>query len=184
MKDCDPIEVLMNEHRVIESVMNAMEARLATLQNKPFPADFFRRALDFISNFADGCHHYKEEQCLFPAMAARGVPADGGPIGVMLAEHDQGRACIAGVRQNLAAAEAGSPEAAAAVRRYASAYIELLRQHILKEDNILYRMARNVLTPADVEALRQKYAAEESKAEVVQSYLALAAQLSSEAAAA
>ncbi len=176
----------MEEHRVIESVLDALESRLETLHNKPFPAEFFQQSLDFITNFADGCHHYKEEQCLFPAMEARGVPAEGGPIGMMLYEHDQGRACVAGLRQHLDAAEAGSPGAVEAVRQYTVGYISLLRQHIFKEDNILFRMAANVLTPADLQMLREKYAGiEQLKGTGVhERYTALAAQLSSQAAAA
>jgi len=176
--------VLMNEHRVIESVLDALESRLETLSNQPFPGEFFRQALDFISNFADGCHHYKEEQCLFPAMEARGVPAEGGPIGMMLHEHEQGRACVAGLRKNLAPAEAGSPEAIEAVRQYSIGYINLLRQHIFKEDNILFRMAASVLTPGDLQMLREKYAGIEQLkgAGVHQRYQALAAELCGEAA--
>lgn len=185
-ESCYPVVVLMNEHRVIESVLDALESRLEALHNKPFPGEFFRQALDFISNFADGCHHYKEEQCLFPAMEARGVPSEGGPIGMMLYEHDQGRACVAGMRQNLEPAEAGSADAVEAVRHYTMAYVNLLRQHIFKEDNILFRMASNVLTPGDLQALREKYAGTEQLkgAGVHQRYEALAAQLRAEAAAA
>jgi hemerythrin-like domain-containing protein len=51
----------------------------------------FTAAADFIKGFADGCHHKKEEGIFFPAMQAAGAPAEGGPVSVMLAEHEQGR---------------------------------------------------------------------------------------------
>ena len=44
-------------------------------------------------------------------MAARGMPAHTGPIGVVLAEHEQGRAFLRTVRVNLDSAGAGSAEA-------------------------------------------------------------------------
>ena len=80
-----------------------------------------------------------------------GVPEENGPIGCMLHDHDFGRKCLGAVRTNLQAAEAGSPEAIAAVAQNATAYIQMLRQHIYKEDNVLFRMAEQILTGADAE---------------------------------
>ncbi len=128
---------------------------------QPFPRAFFDEALDFFRNFADGCHHAQEENLLFPRMKERGVPERGGPIGVMLHEHDQGRAYLKGVRENLAAAERGSEEARRLVFENARGYIALLRQHIFKEDNILFRMAQAVLQPDDVAELNREFEAVE-----------------------
>jgi hemerythrin-like domain-containing protein len=47
--------------------------------------------IDFIQLFVDKCYHLKEEGSLFPAMVEAGIPQEGGPIGVMLTEHDLGR---------------------------------------------------------------------------------------------
>jgi hemerythrin-like domain-containing protein len=153
----DPIEVLVNEHRLIEGVLDAIEARLQASTQGPFAADFFREALDSLTNFADGCHHYKEEQCLFPMLTARGMPREDGPVGMMLHEHDEGRGYLAAVRQNLEQARAGSPAAAEAVRENAEVYIHLLRQHIFKENNVLFQMARNLLSSADMQKLSEQY---------------------------
>jgi hemerythrin-like domain-containing protein len=59
-------EVLSDEHRVIERVL----AVLQKLTTRPVEnsLDCWRKALDFFSHFADQCHHFKEEQVLFPAM--------------------------------------------------------------------------------------------------------------------
>ncbi len=157
-----PTETLSQEHRVIEARLDALEEQIRLADaGQPFPRRFLDEALDFFRNFADGCHHAKEENLLFPRMKERGVPERGGPIGVMLAEHDQGRACLKAVRENLAAAERGDPEARRQVFGNATAYIELLRQHIHKEDNILFRMAALVLHPDDVAELTKEFAAVE-----------------------
>ncbi|MGD0266766.1 MAG: hemerythrin domain-containing protein, partial [Candidatus Methylomirabilota bacterium] len=37
------------------------------------------------------CHHGKEENLLFKTMVDRGFPRQGGPIAVMLHEHETGR---------------------------------------------------------------------------------------------
>lgn len=157
-----PTEILGQEHRAIEARLAELETEIqAAAPGRPFPADFFESALDFFRNFADGCHHAKEENFLFPLMKERGVPEHGGPIGVMLAEHDEGRAYLRTIRANLPAAAQGSASARDAVYAGAAAYIDLLRAHIYKEDHILFRLAERVLHPDDVAELRKQFAAVE-----------------------
>lgn len=154
-----PTDVLTQEHRAIESRLDELEQRIRAIQaGAPFSRPYFEAALDFFRDQADGCHHAKEEKLLFPRMKARGVAAEGGPIGVMLAEHDEGRAYLKVVRENLADAEKGSVCALDAVLENATAYIEMLRAHIYKEDNILFRFAKMVLDPSDVAELQQAFA--------------------------
>ncbi len=153
-----PADVLSHEHRVIVSKLEELEQHLGRVQaGEPLSRAFFDEALDFFRNFADGCHHAKEENLLFPRMKERGVPERGGPIGVMLAEHDQGRAYLRAVRENLDAADTGSSEALRIVTTNAASYVAMLRQHIQKEDNILFRMARMVLQPDDVAELIREF---------------------------
>jgi hemerythrin-like domain-containing protein len=157
-----PADVLSQEHRIIEGKLDELEQQLRSIRaGEPFPRAFFDAALDFFRNFADGCHHAKEENLLFPRMKERGVPQHGGPIGVMLAEHDQGRGYLKAVRENLDAAQQGSPQALHAVLENAGNYIVMLRQHIQKEDNILFRMARMILEPDDVAELTREFDAVE-----------------------
>jgi len=180
-----PVDQLMSEHRIIENVLSAMEARTAEMTPATFPAVFFDQALDFFRNFADGYHHYKEEDALFPMLKSRGVPEEGGPIGCMLKEHVFGRSCLAGIRENLEAARGGSAEAVEAVRRFANDYIGMLRQHIMKEDTVLFRMARHILEQPDVEKLERQFTNPDNPritAEIRQKYESLAARLTVDAA--
>src|ERR1041385_3430908 len=111
-----PTDVLIQEHRIIEGRLDELEEKLIDAGGgASFDRPFFDEALDFFRHFADGCHHAKEENLLFPRLRERGMPAQGGPIGVMLAEHDEGRAYLKAVRENLDAAEQGSADAACAV---------------------------------------------------------------------
>ena len=85
-------EILSDEHRVIERVLGVLEQ----LTRLPVSDSLMRwqKALEFFRHFADECHHFKEEKVLFPAMEAHGIPNEGGPIGMMLAEHEEGRAHV------------------------------------------------------------------------------------------
>ncbi len=141
--DAGPKDILMSEHRVIERVLNALERMLWT---ETVDEEFVRRAVDFFRNFADGCHHAKEEQALFPALERAGIPRNGGPVGVMLDEHEEGRLLLATMMNHVKAAATESQDAEK-VKRAAARYIEMLREHIQKEDNVLFVMADQVLPP-------------------------------------
>ena len=151
------VEILMTEHRTIERVLAAVENRLAESACSVFPYEFMTQALDFFCNFADGCHHAKEEELLFPLLEARGVARERGPVGCMLKEHVQGRASLATVRANLDGARDGSAEALGAVHDAAAGYLGMLREHIYKEDNILFQMAIRALSADDVSQLAASF---------------------------
>jgi len=179
MEQRDPITMLLDDHRLIEKVLQALDERLADPSGE-FPADFVEQAIDFIVHFADGCHHYCEEEALFPALAKLGVAVEGGPIGVMLHEHSVGRACVAGMRENLPAARSGDPGARIRVREYAAEFTNVLRNHIWKEDNILFQMARNVLSDEGSRTLAAQFTDEHNprvKSELRARYAAFANSL-------
>lgn len=145
-----PTEILKAEHRVIERVLDAVE-RLATQDR--MDRESFGLAIDFLRNFADGCHHAKEENELFPRMEAAGIPREGGPIGCMLDEHAHGRALIARMDVNMEPAAGGDLQARSALRAAAAEYTDLLRKHIWKEDNVLFDLADRVLPCGDRNAV-------------------------------
>jgi hemerythrin-like domain-containing protein len=149
-----PTEILMNEHRVIEQVLSCLEAMSQqALAQGSLDGDSARQALDFFKTFADGCHHGKEEKFLFPMMERKGFPRDGGPTGVMLHEHALGREQIAGMAAAVDDASVGKPDAVERFAKHARSYVELLRQHIFKEDHVLFVMADRALNSVEQEAL-------------------------------
>jgi hemerythrin-like domain-containing protein len=157
-------EILMDEHRVIEKVLGVLE-RAATLaeNGEPLRPGVFLDAADFIRDFADGCHHHKEEGVLFGAMVDAGVPQDGGPIAVMLAEHEQARQYTGAMREAAEQWASGNDEARSRAARAARDYAALLRQHIAKEDQVLFPLADRVIPAAKHEQLTQAFSDVESK---------------------
>jgi len=149
-----PTQVLIEEHRVILRALDTLERGADRLKGSGgLPAGWWEELVEWLRAFADRNHHAKEEQLLFPAMVKHGVPQEGGPIAVMLAEHVQGRALIA-------AMAAGEPAHRAAKARQ---YVELLRQHIDKENGILFPLADAVLDDQAVRALSREFAAVEAE---------------------
>ncbi len=152
------MQILVDEHDVILAVLDAVEAMANRAhRGAPFPQEFFEKAFDFLPTFADKCHHAKEEDRLFPVLEARGVPREDGPIGCMLREHEQGRVHVRAVREALARTAAGDTEAQGAVYRNAVAFVQLLRQHIRKENEVLFVFGDQRMTPADKEQLHRQF---------------------------
>lgn len=104
---------------------------------------------EFLSTFADRCHHGKEEDFLFSALERAGVPREGGPIGVMLAEHAEGRKIIARLKDAFAAYGSGRDSAAEKISEAAGEYVSLLSHHIEKENGVLFPMAEGRIRAAD-----------------------------------
>jgi hemerythrin-like domain-containing protein len=153
-----PTELLKHEHQVILMVLEAAEREAQRIQNTgTVRADDVEHMVDFFRNFADRCHHAKEEDLLFAKMEERGVPVQGGPIAVMLHEHDQGRRHVTAVADALSQAREGDPAALGAVQANLLAFVHLLRAHISKEDNVLYPMADQRFTATDQRALAEAF---------------------------
>jgi hemerythrin-like domain-containing protein len=133
---------LMQEHQGIELMLQVLQAVSAKFgAGEPPPAPHVDGIVEFLTIFVDKCHHGKEEEFLFPALEAAGVAREGGPIGVMLSEHRQGRRLVAQLREFLAQYRAGNQEAAAGIRQTIQDYVELLSGHIVKENSVLFPMA-------------------------------------------
>ena len=87
-----------------------------------------------------------------------------GPIGVMLHEHDQGRALVRQMGQAAAEYKQGRPDAGAQWAHAARGYTLLLREHIAKENDILFVMAERMLSAEEQRVLAVEFEkAEEEK---------------------
>lgn len=86
-----PTDELKREHKAIKMMLGIMGRVAGNIQNKQdIEVQDVEEIVNFLRVFADKCHHGKEENVLFPALLATGIPAENGPIGVMLYEHTQG----------------------------------------------------------------------------------------------
>ena len=148
-------EELVRDHEVILGVLDGLEAHLEAFRGgEPLDAAYVRDVVSFSQGFVDRCHHGKEEHCLFPCLERRGVPREGGPIGVMLTEHEQGRQLVRRISELVDRHEAGQVEPPEVVEA-AQEYVHLLRAHIAKENGVLFALAEATLAgPDDAEVGR------------------------------
>ncbi|HEV8722483.1 MAG TPA: hemerythrin domain-containing protein [Candidatus Binatia bacterium] len=173
-----PTEILSDEHRVIERVLSGLEQ----LTKLPIAGslEHWRKALDFFRHFADQCHHFKEERVLFPVLEEHGIPREGGPIGMMLQEHEEARAHVRSMAAAIEQIATGNAALAEPLVSHARAYLILLREHIQKEDDILFRMADEVIPQDEQRQLLRRFEeheAEEMGAGAHEKYLKIAEEL-------
>lgn len=154
-----PTDELIHEHEAIQTMLQILESACSRLSaGGNVNTEHLEKMVEFLRVFADKCHHAKEETALFPALEAAGVPREHGPIGVMLAEHTAGRKHIQGMSAALDGLRNGGTTAAGEFVSNARAYINLLTQHIAKENHVLFPLADNRLSESEQQRLTEAFA--------------------------
>lgn len=152
-------DFLVAEHEMIERAMAVLKNSLEKIDEAVKAPLQMQRAIDFLLEFGDKVHNSKEEKFLFPLMGQKGLPMEGGPIGVMLMEHDMERNLL----QKMMAVLPGLAEASAADRQKFAAegfeYLTIRAEHIWKENDVLYGMGRKVFSDEDNTSLLDAFKA-------------------------
>jgi hemerythrin-like domain-containing protein len=153
------IQDLRDEHKAIQTglgILTAMTAKFG--HSKALNVADTREFLGFLKEFADKCHHGKEEGILFPALVEAGMSDKTGPIAVMLAEHARGRELI----REMEAAAADPPDLARFTHA-ARAYSSLLTAHIQKENDVLFPAAQKALSADKLHSIFDRFEAHEEQ---------------------
>lgn len=149
---------LKDEHEGITLMLKIMESISTNLQKGDvLNVVQYEKIIEFIKGFADKCHHGKEEDILFPALIEHGIQNEGGPVGVMLHEHQEGRNYIKELSGAFAEFKNGNKEVISNIIRYSMNYVHLLRAHIEKENNILFMMADRVLDESEQSEIAEAF---------------------------
>lgn len=160
----DITQALVHEHRLILRMLAVLEQNaLRTARGEFGEYRFYLDAVNFIRNYADRFHHAKEEDVLFEALVVNGMPRANSPVAAMLVEHDQGRALVRGMEEAAGAALAGKPGQDGVIAENALGYVALLKEHIAKEDGILYPLAERVIPEGVRDGIAAAYRAAEAR---------------------
>lgn len=139
-------ELLMTDHEITERVFSAAEKALAAPEG-PSPG-LVANLREYLVGYVDRCHNQKEERTVFPLLERAGMPTQGGPLAVMLAEHRQAKALVERIDAAGAAFAAGDRARLGELREAFGAYAALCKDHFWKENDILYPMAMRMLDEA------------------------------------
>ncbi|MCP3676932.1 MAG: hemerythrin domain-containing protein [Deltaproteobacteria bacterium] len=146
----DPIEILMQEHKDVLEIVDNIGRLQQELKDTPDEtAPKLKELLAKLDKEFDIHSLSKEEKALFPAMETF-MPRDEGPIGVMIQEHVELVRRIQDYKESLDTGDYNKSMEAGAY------LISVLPDHIYKEDNILYNMARMHLSSDDMDGIYQK----------------------------
>lgn len=143
---------LMADHAVIFQAIQVLTAMNGEIdKERDVSVADIRSLLAFLREFADSCHHVKEEAIFFPALIQAGMPAQAGPLSVMLYEHEKARALINAMQNAI------DRDNKKEFLLYSTRYVQLLNQHIEKENYILFDMAEQMLTPDGDEKIFEEF---------------------------
>lgn len=179
----DITSTLVNEHRLILRMIALLEKNAPkTAQGSYLNWQFYLDGIDFIRQYADRFHHAKEEDVLFKALVDNGMPKEHSPVAAMLMEHDLGRSFVTALESAVHGAQAGRRDTYQAIADNALGYATLLRDHIGKEDTILYPLAERVLPETMRAGILLGYQAAETQvsSEFAEHYQAIIAQYEQE----
>lgn len=152
-----PSAVLKEEHRLIERTLNVLEAWLKELEKgEEVPSHIFEEILELIHGLIEGSHKRKEEKILFRMVEESGSPREESPLKGILNDHEEGRKYIRNFEGALKSYKEGNRLVVETIIKNARSYIALLKQHIPREDDILYPMAERVIPEERKEELEEK----------------------------
>lgn len=145
------VEHLLHDHRRIEALLNELESLLDAKTVVPAPTPEAGLAfLHIVRRFTELVLPYlcKEDEILFPALEEF-LPREEGPLAVLRAEQSSlwtqfNRMRATGL--GLFAADA-PPELSKHFQRSGRATLQILRDHIYKQDRILFPLAARLLSP-------------------------------------
>jgi hemerythrin-like domain-containing protein len=154
----DALDILIEEHRVIDRLLSALETFADRLGEDPDnDRAVVREFAVFFSYFVDTCHHGKEENHLFPRMSAFGFSRAGGPVSAMLSEQGEGRDHLNALIAIGAGSGSLTSQERSLVRGHALGYILRIQMHMKREDEILFPVARHSLPAFVLQELAQDF---------------------------
>ncbi len=144
---------LHNEHRIILAALAKAEGMAdAKAGGAEIPSESFQVFRDFLMLYVHGVHLRKEDEALFPWLRLKGMREGAGCVGILTAEHVDVEVAFPEIKNNAASL--------ASMRNYCS----LLRNHIRREEDIVFPFVLKSGTPEEAEPLLRAFAAIDASA--------------------
>ena len=154
----EPSEILREEHGVIEHLLHVLAAMAKRVERaEPVARSDVDDALEVVVNFADKCHHAKEEKALFPVLT-QASPVEGASLVHRLeGDHAAGRHLVASMRSEAQALDSGDPKTRAQFAKDARSYVALLQTHIDAETKSLFPLIDRALPAKERASLAEEF---------------------------
>lgn len=148
------IQHLAREHARLEQFLSALDPLLAPPRDEAAAGAHVRELLErFVSAWPGIERHMAKEEALF-AVLERHLPRDHGPLSVLRSEHVDVFQNFSRMREAATPGRRQSPRALEDVLEFARTTVQVIRDHMYKEDRVLFPLVARLLAPdADAELL-------------------------------
>ncbi len=142
MLEKNPIEILRKEHDIVLEILDSLEKNLEAKNTNQIKKSIVLLEKEFNKHSLN-----KEEKVLFPEIE-KFLPRDGGPTGMMIIEHKDLTESIENFKQT---------DNFENLNKIGNHIINLLREHIDKENNMLFMMAEMHLDDKQKNVILMKF---------------------------
>ena len=141
------IGLLMIEHRLIEQIIQALEAELYHISHDNITHPIFiYNAVDFFRTYADSFHHGKEEDILFSQLSMKPLNSElSRMLAELVEEHRYARRTVAKLVSSTEKWSNGDDDALPTLAESLKNLCELYPRHILKEDKKFFLQCQKYL---------------------------------------
>ena len=137
----EALDILIDEHVFIRQFLEILAVSLKNMEQGKRPSkEFFEKSVSFARDFTDKYHHFKEEYILFNRLAEKKKGEIDAQVQSLKFQHERGRALIGDVAKALEGYAKGQEAQTLILLESLAAYTSLMRQHVHREDHILYPM--------------------------------------------
>jgi len=159
-------DTLVNEHRLIRRYLdNATVAIELMEEGKLPPKEFFEVGLEFSKLFCDKYHHIKEEYEMFMALAQKKEGEIDSQIAFLRDQHEHARNYTSEISKSLNGYGKGDNFHITNIREFLEKYVQLLRDHIHREDHVFYPLAQKTFSETELAQLSENFKIADNKFE-------------------
>ena len=142
------IEILRQEHRNIEKLLQVMEQELTVFDRGERPDyEVFGAIVEFFKNYPDSCHHPKEDM-IYEKFRTRD-PGRAASVADLEAEHREGAVRLRRVARAIESVLNDQELLRESVDRIVRDFIDSERKHIALEDKVIFPAIVDTLQPGD-----------------------------------
>jgi hemerythrin-like domain-containing protein len=142
------IEILRQDHRNIEKLLQVMEQELTVFDRGERPDyEVFGAIVEFFKNYPDSCHHPKEN-IIYEKFKTRD-PGRAASVADLEAEHREGAVRLRRVAQAIESVLNDQELLRESVDRIVRDFIDNERKHIALEEDVVFPAIVDTLQPGD-----------------------------------
>jgi hemerythrin-like domain-containing protein len=142
-----PTEDLKYEHKAITLMLNVLSNISDSLKDKKvFYTRDVEKIVDFLSIYGDKCHRNKEESVFYPALLMTEYSNDKMPVSLIINEHSIGKGYLDEIICCVENCKIGSTFSCERIADCIANYVQLIQNHIKKEENDYFPMANKALS--------------------------------------